>query len=171
MIETIDCPFANEIKQNIISWLTNQEFKSVLGEAYKTKEYTEIHIQEIKRLFDWIESLLSEISDKFAYYSNSLYNNEIRRSTKKFKIDSYWALNYPLNSWIQSHNHFPHSLSFTYYINAPQNSAPLIIDHKEHIVKEGQLVVFPSHIMHWVPPAKVEGRTLLSGDIVYLSRF
>ena len=55
MIETIDCPFASEIKENIISWLTNQQFNSVTGEAYKTNEYTEIHIQEIKRLFDWIE--------------------------------------------------------------------------------------------------------------------
>ena len=171
MIETIDCPFASEIKENIISWLTNEKFNSVTGEAYKTKEYTEIHIQEIKRLFDWIESHLSEISDKFAYYTNSLYNTEIRSSTKKFKIDSYWGLNYPLNSWIRPHNHFPHALSFTYYISAPQKSAPLILDHKEHFVKEGQLLVFPSYLMHWVPPAKVEGRTLLSGDIVYLSRF
>ena len=86
MIETIDCPFASEIKENIISWLTNQEFNSVLGEGYKTKEYTEIHIQEIKRLFDWVEGHLSEISDKFAYYSNSLYNNEIRSSTKNLKL-------------------------------------------------------------------------------------
>ena len=95
----------------------------------------------------------------------------IRRSTKKFKIDSYWFLNYPLNSWIRPHNHFPHALSFSYYVSAPQNSAPLILDHKEYFVKEGQLLVFPSYLMHWVPPAKVEGRTLLSGDIVYLSRF
>ena len=51
MIETIDCPFASEIKENIISWLTNEKFNSVTGEAYKIKEYTEIHIQEIKRLF------------------------------------------------------------------------------------------------------------------------
>ena len=85
MIETIDCPFASEIKENIISWLTNEKFNSVTGEAYKTKEYTEIHIQEIKRLFDWIESHLSEISDKFAYYTNSLYNKSISKNCFTFR--------------------------------------------------------------------------------------
>ena len=171
MIEILECPFAGEIKDDLIKWfkLDKQKFSS--GLVLKSKEHTEPETPEIKRLFDWIESHLSEISDKFAYYTNSLYNSDIRSNTKKFKIDSYWFLNYPLNSWIRPHNHFPHALSFTYYISAPQNSAPLILDHKEYFVKEGQLLVFPSYLMHWVPPAKVEGRTLISGDIVYLSRF
>ena len=171
MIEIIDCPFASEIKENILCWLDAQEFKSVLGEAYKTNDYTEIHIPEIKKLFDWIESILTDVANKLALFTNSLYNNESRDNTKKFKIDAYWALTYPVNSWIEPHNHFPHALSFTYYINAPQDSAPFIINDQKYRIKEGQLVVFPSLYTHWVPPAVVNGRTSLSGDIVYLSRF
>ena len=171
MIEIIDCPFASEIKENILCWLDAQEFKSVLGEAYKTNDYTEIHIPEIKKLFDWIESILTDVANKLALFTNSLYNNESRDNTKNFKIDAYWALTYPVNSWIEPHNHFPHALSFTYYINAPQDSAPFIINDQKYRIKEGQLVVFPSLYTHWVPPAVVNGRTSLSGDIVYLSRF
>ena len=50
-------------------------------------------------------------------------------------------------------------------------SGETLINDKKHWIKEGQLLIFPSLFTHWVPPAIVNGRTLLSGDIVYLSRF
>ena len=172
MIETIDCPFSIEIKDNILCWLETQEFHTTAGgSAYKTNDYTEVYIPEIKKLFDWIESITIDVANKFALFTNSLFNSETRIDTKKFKIDTYWALTYPLNSWIEPHNHFPHALSFTYYINAPQMSSPFIIKDQKHWIKEGQLVIFPSFLTHWVPPAIVNGRTSISGDIVYLSRF
>ena len=172
MIEILDCPFSIEIKNNILSWLDTQEFHTTAGgSAYKTNDYIDIHIPEIKKLFDWIESITTDAAIQLALFSNSLYNNNPRENTKNFKIDAYWGLTYPINSWIEPHNHFPHALSFAYYVNAPQESAPLIINDQKHWIKEGQLVIFPSLFTHWVPPAIKNGRTLLSGDIVYLSRF
>ena len=172
MIEILDCPFSLDIKENILSWLDTQEFHTVRGgDAYKTNDYVDIHIPEIKKLFDWIESITTDAAIQLALFSNSLYNNNPRENTKNFKIDAYWGLTYPINSWIEPHNHFPHALSFTYYVNVPQESAPLIINDQKHWIKEGQLVIFPSLFTHWVPPAIKNGRTLLSGDIVYLSRF
>ena len=172
MIETLDCPFSLDIKENVLSWLESQEFYTTSsGNAYKTNDYSEVYIPEIKRLFDWIESITTDVANKFALFTSSLYNSEGRKHTKKFKIDTYWALTYPMNSWIEPHNHFPHALSFTYYINAPQKSAPFIINDQKYWIKEGQLVIFPSLYTHWVPPAVTNGRTSISGDIVYLSRF
>ena len=176
MIETIDCPFASEIKENIISWLTNEKFNSVTGEAYKTKEYTEIHIQEIKRLFDWIEGEIPDVAIKLAQNSNSFFNAEFRRHTANFKIDAYWGLYYNLNSFVYPHSHFPHALSFGYYINVPIGSSPftLMQNNKEDMdfyPKEGQLFVFDSSIQHVVNPSPVKGRMTLAGDIAYLSRF
>ena len=172
MIEILDCPFSIEIKNNILSWLDTQEFHTTAGgSAYKTNDYIDIHIPEIKKLFDWIENNTNDIANKFATFTSSLYNSESRQHTKNFKVDTYWGLTYPINSWIEPHNHFPHALSFTYYVNVPQESAPLIINDQKHWIKEGQLVIFPSLFTHWVPPAIVNGRTSISGDIVYLSRF
>ena len=172
MIETLDCPFSLDIKENVLSWLESQEFYTTSsGNAFKTNDYSEVYIPEIKRLFDWIESITTDVANKFALFTSSLYNSEGRKHTKKFKIDTYWALTYPMNSWIEPHNHFPHALSFTYYINAPQKSAPFIINDQKYWIKEGQLVIFPSLYTHWVPPAVTNGRTSISGDIVYLSRF
>ena len=172
MIKILDCPFSAEIKNNILSWLDTQEFFSVQGgKACKTNDYLDIHIPEIKKLFDWIECITIDAAEELALFTNSLYNHKSRENTKKFKIDTYWGLTYPINSWIEPHNHFPHALSFTYYVNAPQESAPLIINDQKHWIKEGQLVIFPSLYTHWVPPAIVNGRTSISGDIVYLSRF
>ena len=37
--------------------------------------------------------------------------------------------------------------------------------------KEGQLFVFNSSLLHVVNPTPVAGRTVIAGDIAYLSRF
>ena len=95
-----------------------------------------------------------------------------------------WVVNYPLYSYIGPHNHFPHSISFGYYVHAPENSSSFLYSDKcledilkdssdcqEQPVKEGQLFLFSSSLMHWVAESTVPHRTMISGDITYLSRF
>ena len=169
--EVLTCPFADEIKRDLIDWANGQQCSVVAGGAHKTKNYTRPETLGLKKLFSWIQSNLAEISVKLSQDTGSLYNLPDKNNVRNFRIDSYWLLNYPLNSWVEAHNHFPHAISFGYYINIPDKSAPLILDNHRIYVKEGQLITFMSHKMHWVPPATVDGRTLIAGDVAYLSRF
>lgn len=186
MVEVIDCPFAIEIKDNIISWLNTQKFNIIPFNALKTQNYNKIYIPEIKRLFDWIEDVTPDAADRLARWTNSLYNSSSKgiKDIKRFKIDSYWAVNYPLHSYIGPHNHFPHSISFGYYVHAPENSSSFLYSDKcledilkdssdcqEQPVKEGQLFLFSSSLMHWVADSTISNRTMISGDLTYLSRF
>ena len=113
---------------------------------------------------------------KLAQHSNSLFNADFRRNTANFKIDAYWGLYYNHNSFVYPHTHFPHAMSFGYYINVPVGSSPFTLMHNnkedmDFYPKEGQLFVFDSSIQHVVNPSPVVGRMTLAGDIAYLSRF
>ncbi len=174
--QVIDCPFASEINENLLAWIDDQEYDHISDGCYKTSEYTERSTPTIKKLFEWIEDLLPSVVDELAKHSNSLYNSSARQGTKKFKIDSYWGLIYTEGSQLAPHNHFPHAVSFGYYIDVPEKSGPLTIlnnDKQAEVIqpKNGQLVVFMSCLTHWVEPTPVSGRCMIAGDVVYLSRF
>ena len=175
MIEILDCPFADEIKDDLIKWFKLDKQKKSSGLVLKSKEHIEIETPEIKRLFNWIEGEIPNVAIKLAQNSNSLFNAEFRRHTANFKIDAYWGLYYNSNSFVYPHTHFPHAMSFGYYINVPIGSSAftLLVEGKEndYYPKEGNLFVFNSSLLHVVNPSPVAGRMMLAGDIAYLSRF
>ena len=176
MIEILDCPFAGEIKGDLVKWFKLDKQKHSSGLVLKSKEHIEPDTPEIKRLFDWIEGEIPNVAIKLAQHSNSLFNADFRRNTANFKIDAYWGLYYNHNSFVYPHTHFPHAMSFGYYINVPVGSSPFTLMHNnkedmDFYPKEGQLFVFDSSIQHVVNPSPVKGRMMLAGDIVYLSRF
>ena len=175
MIEILDCPFGHEIKNDLIKWFKLEKQNKASGLVLKSKEHNEPNTPEIKRLFDWIEGEIPNVAIKLAQNSNSLFNADQRRNTANFKIDAYWGLYYNSNSYVYPHTHFPHALSFGYYINVPMGSSAftLLNEGKETDFhpKEGQLFVFNSSLLHVVNPTPVAGRTVIAGDIAYLSRF
>ena len=175
MIEILECPFAGEIKDDLIKWFKLDKQKNSSGLVLKSKEYNEPNTPEIERLFNWIEGEIPNVAIELAKNSNSLFNAEFRRHTANFKIDAYWALYYNSNSFVYPHTHFPHAVSFGYYINVPVGSSPftLLVEGKEqdYYPKEGNLFVFDSSLLHVVNPSPVKGRMMLAGDIAYLSRF
>ena len=176
MIEILDCPFSIEIKDDLIKWFKSEKNSEIPGFTLKTEELVEPKSPEIESLLDWIESVIPRVAVQLAKNSYSLFNADFRRNTANFKIDAYWGLYYNLNSFVYPHSHFPHALSFGYYINVPIGSSPftLMQNNKEDMdfyPKEGQLFVFDSSIQHVVNPSPVKGRMMLAGDIVYLSRF
>ena len=175
MIEILNCPFAGEIKDDLNKWFKLDKQKHSSGLVLKSKEHTEPQTPEIKRLFNWIEGEIPNVAIRLAQHSNSLFNAEFRRHTANFKIDAYWGLYYNSNSFVYPHTHFPHAMSFGYYINVPIGSSAftLLVEGKEndYYPKEGNLFVFNSSLLHVVNPSPVKGRMMLAGDIAYLSRF
>ena len=80
MIEILDCPFSGEIKGDLIKWFKLEKQKKSSGLVLKSKEHTEPETPEIKRLFEWIESVVPDVAKKLAQNANSLFNAEYRLS-------------------------------------------------------------------------------------------
>ncbi len=136
------------------------------------------HIEEIDKLFSWIEDSLSDCVDKLAVNSGSIYNAspETYKSIyttspevfKNFKIAEYWGMFYPMGSGATSHTHFPYPISFAYYVNVPKGSSPFTLDGNDISVEDGMLIVFAGDMYHEVKKSKCEERSMLSGNVIFV---
>ena len=164
-----ECPYSEQIGDPLIKWITDRANISVNGEALKTKFYngSERDLPEHHILFDWIESILVESVHEMSRWTNSAYN-ESPESSKRFKIADYWGMSYPKGGGAVMHNHWPYSLSFGYYLNAPEGSSPLRVEGIDIQVTEGRLILFAGHQSHEVPDSEVSGRCMIAGNILYL---
>ena len=67
--------------------------------------------------------------------------------------------------WLKNNiQNFPHLRLFEQPHGGPALGRNLGVDKSR-----GDLIVFMSSKMHWVPPAKVSRRTMIAGDILYTS--
>ena len=83
-------------------------------------------------------------------------------------IISLWGNIYHKGDYTVSHDHMPSVFSFTYYVRVPEGSAPLILDDlgETWYPKEGDLVLFPSHLNHSVPEHTIdENRISIAGNL------
>ena len=79
-----------------------------------------------------------------------------------------WGVLYSDQGGINSHNHKGAKYSFSYYINVPKNSSPLVFDTEDISVPaiEGNVVIFDANLMHSVPLNDHNGRCILSGNLI-----
>ena len=162
------CPYHAQIEEILFNWIDSNAKTRVNGGARKTKFYTgsDRPLKAHDILFDWIESVMIDAVEQFSKYTNSAYN-ESPEDTKKFKLADWWGMMYDEGGGTVLHNHFPYSISFGYYISAPEGSSPLVIEDQEIQVTEGRLILFGGHQSHEVPESKVPGRCMIAGNISY----
>ncbi len=163
------CPYQEQIEEILFNWIDSTAKKKVNGGARKTKFYTgnDRPLKAHDILFDWIESVMIDAVEQFSKYTNSAYN-ESPEDTKKFKLADWWGMMYDEGGGTVLHNHFPYSISFGYYLSAPEGSSPLVIEDQEIQVTEGRLILFGGHQSHEVPESKVSGRCMIAGNISYI---
>ena len=79
------------------------------------------------------------------------------------KIKRSWVIKYNKGQSANSHRHIEYKTTFSYGINIPEGSSPLIIsgDKIEPVV--GGVVAFSGKLYHSVPPSEVDGRCILVG--------
>ena len=134
-----------------------------------TERYKDSHknpiaaVKGFKGLYNWIDSLVLEATTEF----NMAATGSSPFDIGALSIYEYWGMYYRKGSQVLPHNHFPNAISFAYYCCCPGGSSPLIVEDKEVAIEEGQLIFFPAYAMHSVPVSPVEGRTMISGNIVY----
>jgi hypothetical protein len=67
-------------------------------------------------------------------------------------VTDCWGIIYEQSSYTQKHNHFPSEFSCSIYLEAHEDSAPIIFAGKFHVKpKPNMLVMFPGILIHEVP--------------------
>ena len=99
--------------------------------------------------------------------------NLLRSKTEGWKIlvDNSWIARYREKEFAVSHNHYPCSYSFVYFVKCPKGSSPLIFPTSGKKIKaeEGKVVIFPGNLWHSVPQNKCEDRIVLAGNVLSLT--
>ena len=106
--------------------------------------------------------------DKYDKILNHTLNTG-RWNPEGFHLEECWGIVYNGRQGVSPHNHFPSSISFSYYSKADENSAPLNVDGEEIPAKEGYLTMFSAHSTHWVNAEdnESEERIALVGNLDY----
>ena len=83
------------------------------------------------------------------------------------RIIDAWYARFDYGNHALVHNHGDMYASFVYYIKTPEGSSPIIIPDENETVeaKEGNLLIFPGHINHYVPENKCDSRVIVAGNI------
>ena len=113
--------------------------------------------KEVQPLLKWITDIL------FIEFLG-----HVPRPTRNtyFKLVECWGIHYKKGDSIDQHDHVPSQYSFTYYVNVPKGSSPLVFTTSKHkvIPKPGKLVMFESRLQHKVPPCKCDDRFAIAGN-------
>ena len=82
-----------------------------------------------------------------------------------------WGVSYDKGDSIDPHRHDPAQFSFSYWVNVPEGSSPLVFTNSgvEIEPEEGKVVIFESRLLHHVPPCDCDGRIALVGNYEKMS--
>ena len=83
------------------------------------------------------------------------------------RIIDAWYARYDYGNHALVHNHGDMYASFVYYVKTPEGSSPIVFPDENETVeaKEGNLLIFPGHINHYVPENKCDSRVIVAGNI------
>ena len=81
-----------------------------------------------------------------------LLNASSEKPIPEMVISECWGIIYEKSSYTQPHNHFPSDFACAIYLEAHENSAPIIFSGKYPVQpKSNMLVMFPGILTHEVP--------------------
>ena len=165
MYQYYDYPHASNIKSKLYETIKNNLHHPVRGGAYITPfNLYDTGIREIDIVTQWIHNLIPQISYKFSQGGED-HSSSASFNTYGFSLKELWGIYYKKGESIVKHNHFPWCMSFCYYVNVPRKWVPLIVEGKRIKPVEGRFIIFLSHQYHWIPPAKEDGRCVLTGNL------
>ena len=121
-------------KKEIMNYINTIPFKEhqLVYNGLSTYDYI---IQDFNILF-------KQITEKFLSMVEPGYN-----------IIDFWINKYFYKGYVKKHNHPTDkkliAKTGVYYFNTPKNSGDLIISNKKTNMKEGDIIIFNPHQIHW----------------------
>ena len=188
LYQIVDYPNAKDLNPKLYQ-LINDELKDhVAGGGNRTGWF--FGLEKVDTLMKWIEEILPPIAHNFSrvpesendsgeygsekYHSHGRFTmnrfhggGDLGFDPKAFSIVECWGINYGKGEGVKPHNHYPYALSFSYYVNMPEGSSPLVFEYDKVDMQEGQIIFFEGHTWHMVPGSDVSGRSVLAGNIAY----
>jgi hypothetical protein len=166
-VATYTYPFAEEKKDIFYSYiksLPRGRFNPLPEEDQNNVLITRRHLYKeeiLHPLLQWITQILHR--DFITRYVSSEYQVH---SSHEIKCNEMWGVTYQKGSFLGPHTHSPAMYTFSYNLNIPKNSPPLIFSNSGYRVKskEGQLIIFESRLSHRVPLCKVNNRCVIAGS-------
>lgn len=106
----------------------------------------------------------SPLTDSVVTIANEVSRTHLSANLSALNLDlvvtDCWGVIYDKSSYTQKHNHFPADFSCVIYLEAHENSAPIIFADKLHVKpKPNMLVLFPGILIHEVP--ETDGRRVV----------
>ena len=162
----IKYPYHERDKKEL--FLTLEEKCNITVKSYTKKARRtelDLHINSfptLTSLLEWESDLNLEISKYLC--------GQIPKDKFNYGIAGAWAIQYKKDEGVIVHNHFPYTYSCNYYLNVPENSAPLMIipngdtdkkDAQSVEIEEGYMYVIPGWVNHYVENNKSLNRTTI----------
>ena len=157
-------PYYEKLNPILLSYISSLPEDPDLPQNVTAKmTYRNLENKKLDKLLRWIIQLLER--DFVVKSGEDWEHHQINGLRWNIKCTELWAVQYQKGSSITKHTHAPYVYSFTYIVNSPKNSPPLIFSTSGHRVKseEGKLVLWEGRLIHEVPPAKVDGRCIIAG--------
>tara|TARA_R100000353_G_scaffold47064_1_gene37540 strand:+ start:70 stop:552 length:483 start_codon:yes stop_codon:yes gene_type:complete len=136
-----DIEFSNAAKLHVDA-MDNPEVRTIKVPGDATLTALNIHqkgIKEVDKFFNWLKESIGV---------------EIKRS---------WVIIYNKGQSANRHRHTEYKTTFSYGINIPEGSSPLMISGDEVKPVVGQVVAFSGELYHSVSASEVDGRCILVG--------
>ena len=181
LYQIVDYPNASELNPILHQLIEDEPKDFIKGGGNRTGWTFGLDNKEVDVLMRWVDELIPTIAHNFSRviggkddtgeYGSKKYmyhgGGELGYDPQAFKIIESWGIIYDKGQGVEPHNHYPYALSFSYYVNMPEGSSPLVFEHDKVEMKEGQIIFFQGHVYHMVPPSDVSGRSVLAGNIAY----
>jgi hypothetical protein len=160
-IMDFDCPFA----ENINAMLEKEIRES--GDAQNQKTLCKCYMTDFLMrtpAFEYLKKyILSCVSANCP--NASMWNGS-------WEVTNMWGLIYKKGDYSKEHDHDPAIYSFVYFVNCPSGSSPLKFHGHKINPKDGNLIIFPSNLRHWVPVHKLnKDRIVISGNLNVSTEF
>ena len=133
----------------------NETIQKILSVGDCQNRSTNVQAQvSTTKIAHYIPEVSLAISEKINECVNSL--PEQKNKNLQMCFVNMWSAVYKIGDFTYQHTHHPFAYSFVCFLKCDKDSAPLIFPGvQEQIVIEPEidkLVVFPSYMLHYVPP-------------------
>jgi hypothetical protein len=172
----IKYPYHERDKKELFLTL-EEKYNNTVSSDTKEARRTELDLH--KNSFPTLTSLLEWESDLNLEISKYLCGGQDVHDKFIYGIAGTWAIQYKKDEGVITHNHFPYTYTCNYYLNLPENSAPLMIipngnkDKKDADpveIEEGYMYVIPGWVHHYVENNEALNRTAIISNWMPLTQ-
>jgi hypothetical protein len=151
---SIELPISNEYRRECI-----QEIEKIGDQQNKSTNVKGLMTSwKIFEQSNQFNNLIEQIADCISEVHNT--------PKKRFSLAECWGSIFEKEDYADEHDHLGKDYSFVYYLEVEEGASDIVFTKANYKIpiNAGKLLVFPSHMVHSVPPTKGR-RVILAGNL------